>query len=253
MDGLMNTTTLASGKGVTMTSREIADLTGKQHQHVKRDIEKTMVELGEDVSNFGRIYRDSMNREQTEYVLDRDHTETLLLSYSAELRLRVVRRMREMEAALAEPRIPTTAEAFATAFTMLADAQKMQAQQNVAIAAIGAEVEQIKQALTILPKVPLNGELITYLRARIHDEYGLSAEIVNQVIDCTPYGLSPKFAVRNTHENAEGSVNVGYYQREVNTVFRRFVDECVQVTPTMCTHPYIKGRFRLIKKTSDKE
>lgn len=64
---------------VTMSSREIADLTGKQHQHVKRDIERMLNELGEDASRFGHIYFDSMNREQTEYRLDRELTETLLL------------------------------------------------------------------------------------------------------------------------------------------------------------------------------
>lgn len=252
MDVLTNTTSLGDGKVVTMTSREIADLTGKQHQHVKRDIEKMLAELGEDASKFGHIYLDSMNRDQIEYRLDRDHTETLLLGYSAVARLKVIRRMRELEQA-SKTAIPTTAEALATAFTMLAGAQRLQIEQTAAIVAIGAEVEQIKQSLTILPKVPANGELITYLRTRINDEYGLSAQIINQVIDCSPYGLSPKFAVRNTHENADGSSNLGYYKREVNAVFRRFVDECSQVTPMMCTHPYIKGRFKLVKKTAPTE
>lgn len=90
-------TNITSNGPLTMSSREIADLTGKRHPDVKRDIEKTMKDLREDVSRFARIYRDSMNREQTEYLLDRDHTETVILGYSAELRLRVVRRLRELE------------------------------------------------------------------------------------------------------------------------------------------------------------
>ncbi|HCL64486.1 MAG TPA: hypothetical protein DIC56_06485 [Rhizobium sp.] len=36
---------------------------GKQHQHVKRDIESMFEQLGEDASSFGRIYFDSMNRQ----------------------------------------------------------------------------------------------------------------------------------------------------------------------------------------------
>jgi phage antirepressor YoqD-like protein len=80
-----------------MSSREIADLTGKQHQHVKRDIEAMLAELGEDVSRFGRIYLDSMNREQTEFHLDRELTETLLTGYSAPLRRAVIARWRELE------------------------------------------------------------------------------------------------------------------------------------------------------------
>lgn len=128
----------------------------------------------------------------------------------------------------------------------LVDMERREREQDARIDAVKSDVAEIKQALTVLPSVPANGELITYLRQRMNDEYGLSAQIVNQVIDCSPYGLSPKFAVRNTHENAEGSANMGYFKREVNAVFRRFIDECVQVTPTMCTHHYIKGRFRLI-------
>lgn len=80
-----------------MSSREIAELTGKQHQHVKRDIEHMLAELGKDVSRFGRIYTDRMNRQQTEFYLDRELTEILITGYSIPLRARVIRRLHELE------------------------------------------------------------------------------------------------------------------------------------------------------------
>lgn len=80
-----------------MSSREIAQLTSKQHQHVKRDIEKMFSELGGDASKFGRIYYDSLNRGQIEYLLDRDHTDCLLTGYSALLRMKVIKRWKELE------------------------------------------------------------------------------------------------------------------------------------------------------------
>lgn len=86
-----------------MTSREIAELTGKHHQHVKRDIEKMLNELNEDVSKFGRIYLDSMNREQTEFVLDRELTDTLLTGYSAIARRKVIARWHKLEGEKAAP------------------------------------------------------------------------------------------------------------------------------------------------------
>ncbi|MQV96784.1 DNA-binding protein [Sinorhizobium medicae] len=86
-----------------MSSREIAELTGKRHPDVKRDIEKMMLDLGEDVSRFARIYLDSMNREQTEFRLERELTETLLLGYSAPLRRKVLARLRELEGILTNP------------------------------------------------------------------------------------------------------------------------------------------------------
>ena len=83
-----------------MSSREIADLTGKQHKNVTVDIVTMLTELKEDVLSFQRIYRDSMNREQTEYHLDRELTETLLTGYSAVLRRNVLRRWHVLEAAV---------------------------------------------------------------------------------------------------------------------------------------------------------
>ncbi|WP_080278540.1 Rha family transcriptional regulator [Pseudomonas syringae] len=80
-----------------MSSREIAELTGKQPQHVKRDIERMFSELQEDVSKTGRIFLDSMNRQQTEYLLDRHHTECLLTGYSAKMRMAVIKRWHELE------------------------------------------------------------------------------------------------------------------------------------------------------------
>lgn len=87
----------------TMSSREIAELTGKQHQHVKRDIESMFEQLGEDASSFGRIYFDSMNRQQTEYHLPKRETLILVSGYSVVLRSRIIDRWQELEAAAAQP------------------------------------------------------------------------------------------------------------------------------------------------------
>jgi phage antirepressor YoqD-like protein/PIN domain nuclease of toxin-antitoxin system len=81
----------------TMSSREIAELTGKRHPDVKRDIQAMASDLHEDVSIFAHIYLDSMNREQTEYLLDREHTDCLLTGYSAAMRMAVIKRWRELE------------------------------------------------------------------------------------------------------------------------------------------------------------
>lgn len=92
----------------TMSSREIAQLTGKRHPDVKRDIQSMIRDLKEDVSSFAHIYLDGQNRNQTEYLLDREHTDCLLTGYSAPLRMAVVRRWRELEACSEATKIPTT-------------------------------------------------------------------------------------------------------------------------------------------------
>ncbi|QBB14476.1 hypothetical protein EVK84_15790 [Edwardsiella piscicida] len=90
-----------------MSSREIAELTGKQHGHIKRDIEGMLQDLGEDVSSFGYIYFDSCNRRQKEYRLDRRHVDCLLAGYSAVLRMKVIDRWHELERASSRP-VPHT-------------------------------------------------------------------------------------------------------------------------------------------------
>jgi len=81
----------------TMSSREIANLTGKRHNNVKRDILSMLDDLKEDALNFEHIYLDGQNREQVELLLDREHTDCLLTGYSPALRMKVIRRWRELE------------------------------------------------------------------------------------------------------------------------------------------------------------
>lgn len=90
-------TLVAPSNTVTMSSREVADLTGKQHHHVVRDIKHNLAELNIDASKFGCIYLDSSNRKQTEYLLPPDLVMTLLTGYSVPLRHRVVTRLQELE------------------------------------------------------------------------------------------------------------------------------------------------------------
>jgi len=112
----------------TMGSREIAELTGKQHQHVKRDVEQVLLALSLDVSSFGRIYKDSMNREQTEYLLPHHELTVLLTGYSIPLRSKVLKRWEELE--LQNPfKIPTNfVEALKLAVTQAEENEKLKLQ-----------------------------------------------------------------------------------------------------------------------------
>jgi len=86
-----------AGQEQKMTSREIATLTGKEHKNVAADIRKMLGDLGLDLLTFQRIYKDGSNRDQVEYALDRELTDVLLTGYSTPLRLKVIRRWRELE------------------------------------------------------------------------------------------------------------------------------------------------------------
>lgn len=112
---------MTSNQPITMSSREIAGYTEKQHKNVKRDIERMFAELELDVLKVERIYLDSMNRKQTEYLLDRDQTDCLLTGYSAKARMTVIKRWKELEEAQ-NPQLPQT---FAEALQLAANQAKM--------------------------------------------------------------------------------------------------------------------------------
>lgn len=83
---------------VTMSSREIASLTSKRHFDVMRDIETMFSQLGENVEGCAKNFVHPQNgQEYREYCLDREHTECLITGYSAALRMKIIRRLRELE------------------------------------------------------------------------------------------------------------------------------------------------------------
>lgn len=239
---------LAGGLPETMTSLEIAEVVNSRHDDVKRSI-KRLAERGVIVQppSADEQSTDAIGRTRVTQVYkvgERD-SYVIVAQLSPEFTAKLVDYWQKHRHQMPTI-VPTTAEAFANAFMMIANTEKRQAQQEAKIQAISETMDRMAQSLTILDRVPPNGELITHLRKRVAKSFGLSFDVINKVLDVA--SVHPKFAVRNHHENAEGSVNYGYWQREINLVFRKFVSECEQVTPTMCEHPYIEGRFRLIKR-----
>jgi phage antirepressor YoqD-like protein len=124
----------------TMSSREIADLTGKQHFHVKRDIEKMLADLEEDPSIYGCTYLDGQNRNQTEYQLDREHTDCLLTGYSAAMRMAVIKRWRELEGGRVIATLPDFSNPAAAARAW-AEQFELQQAANQALAIAAPKVE----------------------------------------------------------------------------------------------------------------
>ncbi|WP_258579378.1 Rha family transcriptional regulator [Acinetobacter baumannii] len=81
----------------TMGTRVIAEICEKEHRNVKRDCDVMFASLNLDALKFEHIYLDSMNRQQTEYLLDEELTMTLVTGYNIVLRNRVIKRWKELE------------------------------------------------------------------------------------------------------------------------------------------------------------
>lgn len=88
---------IAENAAQTMSSREIAKLTGKAHKHVLADIRAMLTDLEIDWADCSAQYQDSTGRKLPCFNLNRELTDTLLTGYSAKMRLAVIRRWHELE------------------------------------------------------------------------------------------------------------------------------------------------------------
>lgn len=113
-----------TGQAVTMSSREIAELTGKQHKHVLDDIRKMLEELGQTSAGFSADLPDAYGRLQPAYSLPKRETLILVSGYNTELRARIIDRWQELEAKVAHPQpvALTQAEQDIRIAVLLADA-----------------------------------------------------------------------------------------------------------------------------------
>ena len=135
----------------TMSSLEIAELIGKQHKHVIRDIEKIISELAteprfglSELSTELKIqlseYKDKTGRKLKCYNLDRESALLLTSGYDVHLRLKIIRRLDELESGTAQhkqisvPAIPQSLpDALRLAATLAEEKDKLQIERDEAI------------------------------------------------------------------------------------------------------------------------
>jgi phage antirepressor YoqD-like protein len=131
---------LADSLGVqhkaTMSSREIAEVTGKDLSHIHRDTRSMLDELaGSDDPDLDHVREDKDARGYTTcFHLPKGLTITLMTGYSVKMRHAVVKRWQELEAILLGPVVP---QSLSAALRLAADqADQIEAQQaQLAIAA----------------------------------------------------------------------------------------------------------------------
>ena len=99
---------IAMNNEVTMSSREIAELVGKEHKHVMRDLRVLSEQLGDMFEGVVQLWTHPQNKQQyEEYAIKRDTCITLLTGYDSVSRMKVIKRWQELESAH-KPAIPQT-------------------------------------------------------------------------------------------------------------------------------------------------
>ena len=106
---------------LTMTSREIAELTGKDHKNIIRDIETTLLQAEIDALSFEHTYIDSQNRSQREYRLPKRECDLVVSGYSVKYRLAIIDRWHALENKNSENPLLQLAHAVMTAQGIIQD------------------------------------------------------------------------------------------------------------------------------------
>lgn len=94
-------------QNLTMSSREIAELTGKQHKDVLYDIRKMLTELGLNTADFSAMFKAANGQEYQCFNLDKENTLILVSGYNVKIRQAIIKRWQELENQQA-PKLPQT-------------------------------------------------------------------------------------------------------------------------------------------------
>lgn len=105
---------------LTMSSLEIAELTGKRHDHVMVDIVKMLKDLEIHAPDFSGTYKTARGNEYKCYNLPKRETLILVSGYSVAMRARIIDRWQELE----EKQTPATPKTYIEALEKLLESEK---------------------------------------------------------------------------------------------------------------------------------
>lgn len=129
---------VVAGAPLTMSSHEIAELTGKRHHHVIRDIRVMLAELENDDPDLVNVHEDRDARGYTAALhLPKGLTLTLVSGYSVQMRHRIVMRWLELEAQkpTSMPALPDFTDPVAAARAWADAMERQQTDERLRIAA----------------------------------------------------------------------------------------------------------------------
>ena len=93
----MNLPAITQTSAATMSSLDIAAITGKNHADVMRDIRNTLEQAEIGLSKFASSYLNAQNKEQPCFNLPRRECDLVVSGYSVKYRLAIIDRWHELE------------------------------------------------------------------------------------------------------------------------------------------------------------
>jgi len=152
---------------ISLTTIEIAELTGKRRDNVLRDTKGMLIEVHgkNNLLNFEEVYTTAKNQTYPCYRLPKDEVIVLISGYSIKLRMKIVKRLRELEektkdpiavlnnpAALRQALLTYTEKVIALEETVQAQAPKLAALDRIATADGSMCITDAAKHLQVRPK-----------------------------------------------------------------------------------------------------
>ena len=172
-------------KKETMTSLEIAEVTGKRHDSILRDI-RNILSQGVDAHNFVETYyTDKSNRQQKCYTLTKKGCLILASGYDVILREKIINRWEELETK--ERNQYQVPKSFAEALMLAAKQQEQIEEQQRQLEANSKEIVELNGAIAEMePKVTYVDMILasneTVTTTQIAQDYGQSAKAFNVLL-----------------------------------------------------------------------
>ena len=143
---------------LAMSSLDIAETTGKRHDHVMRDIRNMLTELhGEnDVPRFGGVYAGANGEDRPCFNLPEREFMILVTGYSVTRRAKVIDRWKQLEAAAQQQIVASLPRDYPSALRALADSfDRQRASEERALVSEAKAVELEHQGEEIAPKAAI--------------------------------------------------------------------------------------------------
>lgn len=164
--------------GPVVSSRIVAEELGRQHQHVKRDLDKILMSPNVDALIFKSDYKDSRGRNQSEYLLTKDGFILYMFNIQGhnDFKMAYINRFNEMEKTL-QNRLPGTyKEALLQLVEQVEENEKLHLENTMQKQQIG----ELKPKANYVDTILKSKSLVTI--GQIAKDYGMSAQEMNKLL-----------------------------------------------------------------------